>query len=237
MAIERIGLAPDDDRLLWLPPAARSERYAATFSARHIQSLKKLGVEAEQRTRLEPALRVIRLYLEPSPKLGEVRQHLIEVADTARAASRALQALLSAPDSEGARSEAKARLRQASLRIDDEGLMHEPLDQMSSTLRELLKVAKAAINKTPTEQTRQQAHPYPIAYIDHALRIGFNVIWKTIPIAERKPNPFAPSARKGSPFRDVVAVCYAAAGAPNADPLRAIRAYLAELKTAAPKAD
>lgn len=235
MAIERIELAPDDERLLWLPPSARGERYAATFSAEQIKDLKRLGVEAEQRKRLEPALRVIRLYSEPPPKLLEVRQHLDEVADTARAASRALQALLSAPDTEGARSEAKLRLRQASLRIDDDGLVQEPLDQLSTMLRDLLKVAETAIAKTPTEQTRPKAHTYPIAYIDHALRIGFNVVWKTIPISERKPNPFAPSTGKGSPFRNVVAVCYAAAGVSNTDPLRAIRAYLAELKTAAQK--
>jgi len=233
--IERIEIAPDDERLLRLPPSACADRYAATFSAKHIKDLRRLGVESEQRKRLEPALRLIRLYSEKGPKLSEVRQHLDEVAETMRAASRALQALLMAPETEGARAEAKRRLRQASLRLDPNGVVEEPVDRMAAMLRDLLSVVEEAINRTPTEQTRPQAHTYPIAYIDHALQIGFNAVWKTVPIAQRKPNPFTPSAREGSPFRDVAAICYAAAGVPTTDPLRAIRAYLSELKNSSPK--
>lgn len=228
----QMELDPDDERQLWLPPSARADRYAATFTRSHLEALKALGVEAEQRARLEPALRVIRLYTEPAPKLGDVRQHLDEVAETARAAARALQALLAAPDTEGARFEANLRLRQASLRTDDDGLVQDPIDQMNSMLRDLLEVAEKAIENTPPAQTRPQAHVYPIRYIDSALRIGFNRIWKSVPAEERRQNPFAPSASEGSPFREVVAICYAAAGSANTDPLRAIRAYLSALKTA-----
>lgn len=231
------ALPPDDERRLWLPPSARHERYAATFDADQVRALKRLGVEEEQRIRLVPALRVIRLCSETAPKLSEVRQHLEDLASNVRDAARSLQMLLAAPEAEAARFEAMHRLRQASLRIDGDGLVGEPLDQMGAALRDLVEVAEKAIRSTPAGQTRPQAHIYPIQYIDDALRIGFDITWKSVPVEERRPNPFAPSARNGSPFREVVAICYAAAGAPNSDPLRAIRGYLAALKTAAPRTD
>lgn len=231
----QMELDPDDERLLWLPPSARADRYAATFSPSHINALAGLGVETEQRIRLEPSLRVIRLYSEPAPKLAEVRRHLEEVAEATRGASRALLALLGAPETESARNEARLRLRQASLRLDPSGLVEEPLDRMATMLRDLLNVAEKAVSRTPEEQSRPQAHPYPIAYIDHALRIGFDAVWRMVPREDRKANPFTPSAVKGSPFRKVVAVCYGAAGVANSDPLRAIRAYLLELKNSSTK--
>jgi nucleotide-binding universal stress UspA family protein len=211
-----------------LPPAARITRWRRNFTLPQRRELHRLGVTTDQTERLQRILPAIAYYAAQGPKLADVRAPLKQVRKDAHAAAQALRTLLEGRDE--ARQEGRMRILQAievlhpercevdSARVSFFALYdhREPEAlRILEALQALEAVAKHAVARIPKSQTRPVAHPYPVGLIEAALMV-----------------PGAPafrvSASPGTPFRDVVAACYAAASAANTDPLRAIRAYLSE---------
>jgi hypothetical protein len=217
-----------------LPPPARTGRWRRSFTAHQRRELARLDVTTEQEGRLQRILPAIAFFTTQGPKLADVRAHLMQVRKDAHAAAQALRTLLEGRDD--TREEGRIRIFQAIEALHPERCEVDPTQvsvwarynhrepeawRMLEALQALEAVAKNAVARMPKSQTRPIAHPYPVSLIKAAM---------TVPDAPA----FRVSASPGTPFRDVVATCYAAAGAANTDPLRAIRAYLRE-HNASPK--
>lgn len=130
---------------------------------------------------------------------------------------------------------------------DDDGatLAHHLIPRLSALARAAsIGLAAKGANKPTRHRT---ASPQPIHWIESALLRGWNqahgssvVHAKSAEEFEEKmealqkgpsrppyPSKFRPSDREGCAFREIVSICYEAAGAPNEHhPLRAIRSYL-----------
>jgi hypothetical protein len=129
---------------------------------------------------------------------------------------------------------------------DDDGatLAHHLIPRLSA----LAQAANLGLAKKGAKPTRHRtASPQPIRWIESALLRGWNqahgsrvvhgrsaeefeekmeAMRKTPPMPPY-PRNFRPSDKEGCAFREIVSICYEAAGAPSEhDPLRAIRSYL-----------
>ena len=110
-------------------------------------------------------------------------------------------------------------------------------------LQQLRTAARSAIEKIgphPNPTRSRTALWIPVGTIDGALRDGWEQARRQqLPakgLAEQVPEQFQPTATQDSTFREVVGICYEAAGAGvDADPLRAIRAYVGIRKGSAAK--
>ena len=211
-----------------LPPSARHPRFRRGFNEAQRNELARLGCTPQQAERLQRILPAIAYYSEAGPALADVRATLAQLGKDAHKATSTLRSLLDAPEHELARDEARLRLLEALAAMHPDRCEVNPqrvstfhrydsrLDEARRLLAALADVAAAADHARErmrgAPQTRAVAHRYPAALIDAALSVDGPQV--------------APSASAGSPFREIAAVCYAAAGATNADPVRAIRDYL-----------
>ena len=218
-------MADDDERRLWLPPSARTEDMRVNFNAVQRQLLARLGVDAEQLKRLEPALSIIKLYTAAPAALNDVRKNLSALLSAVSKSSSLLNSLLQVPPYEEARCEARDRLVSAWFRISPNiATTEKPLAAEYEQLARLREIAEHALREIPRSQSRRMSPIYPIEYIDTALLCGFRTTHRE---AKRMPPyPFFPAASESSKFRAVADVCYEAAGAPSGNPERAIKAYI-----------
>lgn len=214
------------------------------------QRLERLGCEPEQIAQLRSALAAIRRTLYRRAARNDVKASLETVAKHADALLKELGRI--AMQTDPARAAANLIIEEAYWRAfpDDQGPWSA--HHMLPRLREIAEGARTGIKKLPVGPTRNRpADPHPIARIDNALLYGWGKVhvhvhhvredtpaeWaahaKSYPPAGPYPKRFDASdaaPRKdgsGNVFREIVGICYEAAGAkPDADPLRAIRAYL-----------
>ena len=208
-----------------LPSPARAARWRRTFTVEHRSELRQLGVTDAQAERLERILPAIAYCAAQGPRLADVRAPLVQLGKDAHKAANALRTLLEARDE--ARQEGRMRMLETIEALHPERCEVDPARvsffhsydhrepealRMLAALQDLEAVAKRAVERMPKSQTRAVAHHYPVALIDAALSVDGPA--------------FTVSASAGSAFRDVATVCFATARQGEAEPLRAIRAYL-----------
>jgi len=220
------------DDLVWLlqhalPPGARTLRFARAFSRDSRVDLGRLGVTDAQVTRLERILPAIAHYTQQGPTLAAARRPLTQLADAISTAESRMRSVLAAPPDDEARTESRGRFLESVETIFPNRCplisptFHEPrpedglpeAQRLASALQDIGRAVDEALKSMPRKQTRPVAHGYPISLIHAALNVDGTHV-------------FNPSASANSPFRNVVGICYEAAGVANADPLRAIRAFV-----------
>jgi hypothetical protein len=213
-----------------LPPGARAPRFARTLSSNACADLGRLGVTDAQVAKLERILPGIAYYTHTGPSLVAARKPLDGVVKATEKAEKAVRSLLNAPASDEARVESRGRFFQSLEKLfpsrcppfrqefgaayDHDGLPEAK--RLLDAIREVRACAKDALASMPRSQTRQAAHAYPIMLIHAALNVSAG-------------KQIAPSTSAESQFRQIASICYHAAGAPNADPLRAIRNFVRKL--------
>lgn len=129
---------------------------------------------------------------------------------------------------------------------DDDGATsaHHLIPRLSALAR-AARLGLAAKGAKPTRH--RTASPQPIRWIEGALLRGWNLAhgssvvhgksaeefeekmaaMRKAPSRPPYPGDFRPSDKEGCAFREIVSICYEAAGAPSEhDPLRAIRSYV-----------
>jgi hypothetical protein len=217
---------------MFLPPSARSERYKRSFNAEQLEEFDRLEVSAEQRKWLGVALRAVAFYTEAAPTLTQVRRPLREISTAAQEVIFKLESLLTAPSHEAAFAEARQRLKQAGWHTHPAGTEADSaFEQALIAVGYLHRTAQLALDLIPREETRRRAYPYPIGWIDEALRLG----WSDVHVeGSTLEYPFAPSTSITSRFREIVRICYEAARAPTPDPERAVKAYVKGLRDSSP---
>lgn len=204
-----------------LPPGSRSKEYERAFlESRAFQLRNTYRLSVEQIQGLTLCLRVIAFYAEPAVPLPAVRKHLDKIKKNIDAAVKGLRSLLDAPNKDGARTEARQRILQASMALHlDECLdlrvpSDERIDVVLRLFTEAKDVADYAVSHAPKNATKAPAQPYPIACIANVLCVSVR--------------PIVPSASSTSPFREIVNICYEAAGV-RTGAERAVRAYIRSL--------
>lgn len=237
LAAKRAALAnpqtpsTEDRRRFALPPGARGERFQRFFSEGQKSLLRGAYCLSDRQIEcLSVALRVIAYYTQAAPELREVRKPLSDLAKSAHKTVQGMEALLQAPAHEDARVEARDRIGQAVFALYPERCQPDPtkaspfhrhderMEEVMRMARELEAVATRALVGIPANVTKARASAYPIACINDALAAldGETVV--------------TPRIYDNSPFREIVRICYEAAGAATTDPETAIRAYLKSLK-------
>lgn len=199
-----------------LPPAARHDRFRRNFDRHARGALLDSGCNDAQVERLQRILAAVAYYTTPGPRMAEVRAGLATVEKQAQATASSLRALLDAPEHDEAQHEARGWLLHALAVQHASSILHyaegeEVGRRLLAAIDEVTAAAEFARERMPKQQTRACAHWYPVALIDAALSVD--------------GPPVTPSASPGSPFHKIACTCYAAAGMPNDDPLRAIRVY------------
>lgn len=201
------------------------------FSDADKEKLRRLGVSEEQTNCLQVALVNIRRVVSARPTRSGTKALLKDIEDLAGELSRKLSALVTQPSPEYGWAYLLVEERYWNLpeRQEDDGGM-VPL-HLVPRLSALANVAKSAHDSIPKGQTRQtQADPRAIRWIDDALLSGW-LREQHDPVGTDRPLPpypkdFAVSKAEKSKFRAIAGICFSAIGG-NADPLRAIEAYLA----------
>lgn len=211
------------------------------FTQEHKRQLRNQDVTAEQIEALEKVLPHILLSAQSVP-MNDVRERLQNIADAAHALAAAIKRLDHGTDP--ADSAAAWRLDEAhsdQLAADhlaDPLQAHYPDNPDPQALRgeieRLESITNAAIEPLQGRQSRRRTgSPWPVSQIDDALLQGWNRT-HTAHLSDddlRNGNyppipdyPFKP--RKGGAFREIVSICYQAAGHPTTDPEWAIKSYL-----------
>lgn len=219
------------------------------FTDSQRKRLAELGCEPEQITQLRGELVGIRRVLYRHAGRNDVKATLETVAKHAEALLKELGRIASQTDP--ARAEANVIIEDAYWRAfpDDGGpwSAHHMLPRLDA----IAAGAREGIEALPTKPTRHRtADPRPVARIDAALVYGWSKTHCRAYTVERDslaefeaqakasppPGPYAekfkpsdaPRRRdgSGSVFREIVGICYEAAGSPKGESLRAIRAYL-----------
>lgn len=216
----------DGQDCLRLPRPAREDRYRATFPLPTRLDLARIGLSEAQIELLEPALRVIKWANEKAPPISEVRAPLQKLQDQAEAIAETLKAMRNASAKEKALQEARKRIDQAALRVSgtETDETFSLLDQIQQSVSDLVKVSKRATSKLPKDQSRHYAAPYPIAYINDALRIGYQQ--KMAEPGQKGKYPFPVSRAARSRFRRIAELCYETAIDESANPEAAIRNFM-----------
>lgn len=219
--------------LKWaLPPSARRPEYRREFDKRARSALLNCGCDDDQIERLQAILPAIAIFSVGAPRLADVRARLAATENALSVAADMVRELVEAPAREDALDEARLRVLEGVFALYPERCEPDPenprsffeerrtdereieVRRMLAAMTDLHAAIKRARQRLPTGQTRSVAHDYPIGLIDAAL----NLEKESVPV----------SAQKKSVFRRIAGICYASAGVPNDDPLRAIRAFKAK---------
>jgi hypothetical protein len=204
------------------------------FTAAQSARLRKLGVHAAQMEKLRIVVALSRLWLNKPAAKNDVAELLDEVAELSRQLAQRLCALVAQRDAAHASAHAHIEAAYWPKRPTDDG--PTSAHHLCPRLDALCAAARGAKSSLPPGPVRYRAADYkPIERIDMALRDG----WRSIhgpgvrtsdmpgPIPPAYPHELKPSATEGSAFREICGICYEVAGrGVDADPLRAIRAYL-----------
>ncbi len=208
-----------------------------SFTKTQRQRLTRLKLTPGQIDALEKrALRAIASTAEPF-RYGEMRAPLKDIEKQARDLAQRIERLPTSPDA-GAR-QAFFHLIEADIAQKADEHVANPAngypegpapDELAIELRRLAKLARSVLAKVEGRQGKNRmAHPYPIrAIVDSLLES-----WVAEHQCEGKPLPaydlevsYTPNSR----FRQIAGICYQAAGHPNPDPERSIKAYIADKK-------
>lgn len=198
------------------------------FTQKQRTRLRTLGLCPAQIDEIEGVLKLNRSLLEQPAPMSDVREELgalRDVIDCARkVASKITDPEEHAKDKFAARNEARWRLHMAASEVSD---VIEALSASVAGLEKLGQITERALDNLPKKQRRSVAADFrPVARIDEALLRGFMKAYKP---------PFPPymprvSSSDNSTFRQIVGICYEAAGLENSDPVRAIKNYKKVLK-------
>lgn len=210
------------------------------FTSEHKRQLRRHSVTAEQVGELEKILPHIRLSAQPA-LMADVRSRLQDIADAAHTLASAIKRLdhgIGPADSAAAWRLYEAHSTQLAADHLADPHTHYPNNPDPQALRveaaRLEAIANAAMEPLRGKQARARTGSLlPVSWIDDALLDGWSKT-HTNHLSDddlRKGNypplpayPFAPS--QGRAFREIVSICYQAAGHPTADPERAIKNYL-----------
>ncbi|MBI3375006.1 MAG: hypothetical protein HY017_25065 [Betaproteobacteria bacterium] len=197
-----------------------------TFSPEQRAELHRLGAIDAQIDELEAnALPISLAWLRNPPTLQDVRDQLEAVFVAVECAAAAMSGLLRAGDAMTlAKREAQARILEACYEIHhDPHDEHDLVEKASYALSRVQAVVKHARDSLPNAQRRTgAASPRPVEWIYQSLVSGFTK-------GHRQPLPpytLRVSSSQGSPFREIVGICYDAMGQRNTDPERAIKAFI-----------
>lgn len=198
-----------------------------SFSIEYLQQLKQFGVVEEQIEDLQNhVLPAIRLLLRPRPTLAEVRAELTGFGEAVKDLTNAIERINGGVDG-SAHAEVCELITREHWRT--ELTDSDVFDDLLLSLEMLQLIVKRAAAALPTTQRRPlTAKAGPVKAIDQALRSGFERHHQEAGQEVVPPYTLHTSSSPGSPFREIVGICYAAAGA-NRDPERAIKNYLAAL--------
>jgi hypothetical protein len=196
------------------------------FTEGQLAELKRLGLTGEYVQQLRAVLPIIRNHVLDRSKPNEVKDRLKEIEKLARDLVKKLQ-------------DSNASAKQVVALLDSNLWLAEQEDGLSITSAPLqigehvsnrylpdltnlvaaARVSQADVPKVKRGRSRT-ASSLPVKAVYDALMSGSHYSKQNYPI-EMKP-----SAAENSKFRSIVGVCFEAAGG-TADPLRAIRAFLA----------
>ncbi len=196
-----------------------------SFAAAHRDRLKKLGVvEAQIEDLQNHALPAVRVLLRLRPTLAEVRTELTGFGEAVKDLTNAIVRINCGVDG-SAQSEACERItvEHWNAELDDGDVFDDLLIRLEILQ---LKVKRAAAALPSTQRRQLAAKRQPVKEIDDALRSGFVRHHQEAGEEVVPPYTLHTSSSPGSPFREIVGICYAAVGA-NGDPERAIKNYLA----------
>jgi hypothetical protein len=200
------------------------------FTADQRHRLSTLSVSEAQIKEVESiGLRWASIWLRKQPKLQDVRDELSTVSTAVNRARQALSKLLGADNTAPAAARREALLW-SQVAAQSMGYKLETLEMTETQLE----VAQVLLDQAQTDVTKigqrrfRAADVFPIARIDQALLQGF--VNGRDPSKPMPPYVIKVSSSPTSVFRQIVGICYEAAGAANTDPERAIKAYIAQRK-------
>lgn len=194
------------------------------FSGRQRAELLALGLDPQAIDQIETeALPMVadRL-LNPPPARNDVLDELRGLSAALGKARDAVERLLNADDRVPHLLAAKRAIRGGGVRYQMGGMR---LDEASQAMAAGLGEVAAAVDRLRQQgpARHQSADPFPIERIHRAVLRARVHAGEDVGAAD-----IVPSASPTSAFRKMVGICYEAIGAPNADPERAIKAYVAE---------
>jgi hypothetical protein len=203
------------------------------FTAGQRQQLAKCGVLPEQVEQLRHALVAIKCALQPPPGRNATAKILADVTKHAEALAALLANMWNQTDAAHGQAMIEVEQRYWEERPDDIGpsSAYFVIPQLAA----LADAARAALEAMPKDQARHRTGSgEPIKRIKDALLRGWidaqgprdvRIIDGREYKAALPPFPDKFHARESKQFREIVAVCYDAAGAPrDYEPLAAIRA-------------
>lgn len=220
------------------------------FSPEHLRELKALRLCDEQVSELRKALLTVRHVLATPAANGATSELLADVESLASGLLNKLDALCLGFDPEHNRACGLIETSYWEQRPDDTG--HSAMLHLIPRLRALQVAAQYGLRQIPSAQPvrRRSADPAPVGRIHSALVYGWSLAraggtsyrrgtrreesepaaaipQSVAPQPQSYPQRLQPSTSPGCDFRTVVGICYDAVGG-NADPERAIRAYVRE---------
>jgi len=203
------------------------------FDEEQVAELRGLGLPDVQILALKHALLGVHACLVQAVPMSDVRDELAALQSAMTVAVKRLRRVRrsTAP----APWEALMRIQKARPEhVDsiDGDRWNDDLAHAEQALRDLLETVGWAIEDLPTGQRRYRAaNPEAIGHIHRGLMKG----WTEAHAGQAFPAfPFRPSINPTGPFRTIVKICYAAVtGHHDADPERAIKAYIRNEREAA----
>ena len=199
-----------------------------TFTEEQKEPLSRLGLFDQQIKAVESVLPTVQALLGQAAPLTDVREPIESLGKALASASLAIAHLCPAYNNTSAKQEARLRLQLADFHLN-RNMNGETLDTAAQSLATTAKVVERALQHLPRDQRRHRANPLPIATIERALLESCDLKLHT---GKRFPPFLKPSASEASPFREIIEICYAAAGAKNSNPERAIKAHIAQARQA-----
>lgn len=202
------------------------------FSEDQKAQLRRLGFNEQQIESLGEALpRVVAVFrLENRLPVSDVRDELQKLQSVLRDAAKSLNRIQNATANQGALNEALTRTMYAEyLRSLEPGVLSRAHD---ASVEAVLAV-DGAIAGMPAKPTRRKtASVRPIRIVHDAIVEGW-IAAHSGTVLPGLPEAQCPSSSLNSAFRQVIGVCYEAAGrGRDCDPERAIKAYLRNRKAA-----
>lgn len=211
------------------------------------KQLAAVGVIFEQIAALETVLPVVHAWFTNPAPMQDVLDELNGLSKALGDAQKAMTRVLSPQPEIKAKREAESRLEQAHylLELENYQSVLNTIKNAIHVLNPIRKTVTLAIDKLPRTQRRSnQATPRAIEFIDSALMRS----WAQVKISVHQgefdsnlaspqfdltpPYPHGVSSAEKSPFREICRVCYEViTGDRNADPERAIKAFVKEVKT------
>jgi hypothetical protein len=220
--------------MVWITDFNKSQR----------KELVTLGLCKAQIEKLRLAVAFSRSSLDKPAAKNDMAALLDEVVTLSERLSQRLRALNSQRDAACASVNARLEVGYWCKRPQDDGptAAHHLCPRLDA-LRDSAQEAKASLPAGPVRHLA--ASPAAIEKIDSALRDGWRQAHRSgvstsdapVPVSPPYPARLKPSASSSSAFRRICGICYVVAGrGDDADPERAIKAYMAQMRTGRAKA-